>query len=251
LDWGRKFPEAKYPRRPKQVVHTFDIKEFVKNQKKKKLLEMMNAADRGEAPSGMEGGNPLGAIRPEKMPVEMERPSLPNRETRIPDFLTRREESKEIDADIFASKNKKTSFEELLSKREASLPKKEEKLPNIEEELSKPLFLEEDLKPTKQEEPEKEEEDDDLGFDVDELVKKIDAKIAELEEEERRVKEEEKAQAEKEEPKVTIDASIKEEKNSINEIHQEKERVAPQPVNLSLDDESEDDDDFFDDFFDN
>ena len=95
------------------------------------------------------------------------------------------------------------------------------------------------------------DEDDGLDFDVDELVRKIDAKIAELEEEERRVKEEEKAQAEKGEPKVTIDASIKEEKNSINEIHQEKERVAPQPVNLSLDDESEDDDDFFDDFFDN
>ena len=100
-----------------------------------------------------------------------------------------------------------------------------------------------------------EEDDDDgddgLDFDVDELVRKIDAKIAELEEEERRVKEEEKAQEEKEEPKVTIDTSIKEDKNSINEIHQEKERVAPQPVNLSLDDESEDDDDFFDDFFDN
>ena len=270
LDWGRKFPEAKYPRRPKQVVHTFDIKEFVKNQKKKKLLEMMNAADRGEAPSGMEGGNPLGAIRPEKMPVEIERPSLPSRETRIPDFLTRREESKEIDADIFASKNKKTSFEELLSKREASLPKKEEKLPNIEEELSKPLFLEEDLKPTKQEEPEKEEEDDDLGFDVDELVKKIDAKIAELEEEEKKKEEAEKAKVvevkeEKiEEPKNSINNIINplpEEKitsqissleNRIPKLDETPIAVPQTPkIDLDLNKDLEEDDDFFDDFFDN
>lgn len=43
LDWGKKYPKATYPTRQKQEVHTFDIKEFVKNQKKKKLLEMMNA----------------------------------------------------------------------------------------------------------------------------------------------------------------------------------------------------------------
>jgi len=268
LDWGRKFPEARYPRRPKQVVHTFDIKEFVKNQKKKKLLEMMNAADRGEAPSGMEGGMPLGAIRPEKMPVEIERPSLPSREPRIPDFLTRREESKEIDADIFTSKNKKTSFEDLLNKREASLPKKEEKLPNIEEELSKPLFLEEDLKPNK--EPEKEEDDDDLGFDVDELVKKIDAKIAELEAEEKKKEEEEKAKVVevKEEKVVEPKNSIN---NIINPIPEEKitdqisslENRIPKldetpvatphtpKVDLDLNKDLEEDDDFFDDFFDN
>ena len=45
LNWGRKYPVAKYPLRKKQEVHTFDIKTFVKEQKKKKLLEMMNAAE--------------------------------------------------------------------------------------------------------------------------------------------------------------------------------------------------------------
>ena len=38
IDWGRKYPLAKYPQRPKHEVHTFDIKKFVKDQKKKKLF---------------------------------------------------------------------------------------------------------------------------------------------------------------------------------------------------------------------
>ena len=45
IDWGEKYSKAKYPTRAKREVHTFDIKEFVKSEKKKKLLEMMNAAD--------------------------------------------------------------------------------------------------------------------------------------------------------------------------------------------------------------
>ena len=45
LNFGKKYAEAGYPTREKRQIKTFDIKEFVKAQKKKKLLEMMKAAD--------------------------------------------------------------------------------------------------------------------------------------------------------------------------------------------------------------
>ncbi len=285
LDWGRKYPKAKYPRRPKQPVHTFDIKEFVKNQKKKKLLEMMNAADRGEAPSGLpssvSGGAELGRIKPEKMPVAMERPTRPTTERpepRIPDFLTRREESKELDADIFGSTSAKPSFEDILNSRNEELDRKPKPtikppLPNIEEELSKPIFVEDDKKTIS--EPKKEEEDDDLGFDVDELVKKIDAKIAELEAEERKKEAEEKAkklEEEEKEPKIVSSTPVNsinnvlestpEEKltNQISSLENRIPRLDQTPVvekqqlpkiDLDLNKDIDDDDDFFDDFFDN
>jgi len=93
------------------------------------------------------------------------------------------------------------------------------------------------------------------GFNVDDLVKRIDAKIAELEEEERREKEAQEKQ------KETI--TIKHEKKQIIPSHQEiiqKNNVAEektQKINLSeLSEnkstklyEDDTDDKFFDDFF--
>ena len=78
-------------------------------------------------------------------------------------------------------------------------------------------------------------------FDVDELVKKIDAKIAELEEEERKNQEEEKKK--KENSKVEV---IGDKESEI--IH--KDKVIESNLDLE-DDLDDDDDDFFDDFFDN
>ena len=78
LKWGTNYPPAKYPTRERKEVHTFDIKEFVKSQKKKKLLEMMNAS--ADDDGGIIGG----------LPFEM--PGMRNNapERPIPDFLTRR-----------------------------------------------------------------------------------------------------------------------------------------------------------------
>ena len=265
LNWGRKFPEAKYPRRPKQEVHTFDIKEFVKNQKKKKLLEMMNAADR-EAPSGLpsSGGHPLGMITPEKMPMAIEsddRRSLPTDMPAIPSFLTRRDEKKELEADMFEPKSK-PNFDDLIKK---SAPKKDVSVEDIEKELSKPILREEDLK---KDTPNiiEEDDEDDLGFDVDELVKKIDAKIAELEAEEKKKEKEEKKKPEVIEPIITSSkpensiTSLEEEKinNQITSLENRIPRLDETPVEskptIDLDlnkGVEEDDDDFFDDFFDN
>ena len=92
------------------------------------------------------------------------------------------------------------------------------------------------------------------SFDVDELVKKIDAKIAELEKEEamNKQKQQQKLEAMKaKEPKPVKDVSpVKEVVNSpIPEVSEMPKFEQPKKeVNLSLDDD--DDDDFFDDFFD-
>ncbi len=164
IDWGKKYPKANYPNRQKTKVHTFDIKEFVKGEKKKKLLEMMNAADETEhqmqqLPKMQMDSNPF----PMKQEIERKEPIMPPKE-----------ESSESD------------------------------------------------------------------FDVDELVKKIDAKIAELEEEERRNKEEEAKK--KESSKLEV---IGDKESEI--VHEDK--VIEK--NIDLNDDDDDDDDFFDDFFDN
>ena len=198
LDWGTKYPLAKYPTRQKHEVHTFDIKEYVKNQKKKKLLEMMNAAEDSDRdiPGGINTSLPFG------IPATR---GVDSRET-IPDFLTRRGTNEE--------KPHVPSFEEFKRHIEATEAPARGQVPS--------------LKPS----VDSDNDDDDLGFDVDELVRKIDAKIAELEEEEKR----EKSESEKK-PEIP-DALSKEEKGE----------VSTTPIKLE---EENDEDDFFDDFFDN
>ncbi|MDD3241804.1 MAG: type IV secretory system conjugative DNA transfer family protein [Bacilli bacterium] len=51
MNWGKEYPKASYPEREKQKVHIFDLKEYVKAEKKAKLYEMM-----GEQSGGMMGG---------------------------------------------------------------------------------------------------------------------------------------------------------------------------------------------------
>ena len=91
------------------------------------------------------------------------------------------------------------------------------------------------------------------SFDVDELVKKIDAKIAELEKEEAMNKQKQQqkldAMKAKEEKPVKDVSPVKEVVNvPIPEVKSVVNEQPKKEVNLSLDDD--DDDDFFDDFFD-
>ena len=209
LDWGKTYPKATYPEREKLPVHTFDIKTFVKEKKKEKLLEMMNSNNAnpngGSTPPGFvppnlfgigagsnANGNPMSGSMPNPNGMGMPRPNHQMNTNPMPSFMN----------------------------------------PNMENTgnaSSKP------------------------SFDVDELVKKIDAKIAELEKEEamNKQKQQQKLEAMKpKEPKPVKDVSpVKEVVNS--PIPEVKPVVKEQPkkeVNLSLDDD--DDDDFFDDFFD-
>ncbi len=256
LDWGKKYPIAKYPTRAKHKVQTFDIKEFVKNQKKKKLLEMMNSADNqekgplkdkpasmpprgfGQSPFGASGFEPSNDVadfltRPQQSFGNKD--IMPAPERKIPDFLkepTPFEQAKPLSTPI---QSEKTEFS------------KEQSVTH-----PKPKTL-----------------DDDFGFDVEDLVKKIDAKIAQLEEEERKNKEAQ-AKAEKEKKEIKpID--------SLQSLSTENTSKPTEPVQLpSLDwdilplstakvpssvsptttpsielNDDNDDDDFFDDFFDN
>ena len=178
INWGKSYGLAKYPIRKKVNVNTFDIKEFVKQEKKKKLIEMMQAADEDES-------------------------------SPIPMFPPRFSENRREDA--------KPNF--------PFMPIKEEKEIN-------------------------EEQSDNTTFNVDELVKKIEAKISELEEEEKKNQEElEKQEKHNDRAKKTVEAieeEVKESENAKKENEQEKEEVS---LDLDLD-EIDEDDDFFDDFFD-
>ena len=204
LDWGKTYPKAAYPEREKLAVHTFDIKTFVKEKKKEKLLEMMNSSN----PNGEGGSTPPGFVPPNLFgigagannnpmgggisnPTGMPRPNNTMNNNQMPPFMN----------------------------------------PNMESNAG----------------PKK------PSFDVDELVKKIDAKIAELEKEEamNKQKQQQKLDAlkSKEEKPVKDVSPVKE---VVSEpVPEVKPVVNEQPkkeVNLSLDDD--DDDDFFDDFFD-
>ena len=237
LDWGMKYPNAKYPERKKREVKTFDIKEFVKDQKKKKLLEMMNGPSDMKKEM-MEKVPPTDFMKKEPFPFERQK-----EEPRIPDFLTRKPaEFKER--------------EEIPMGRGIGLKATS---PALEEKTSPSV-------------------DDDLGFDVDELVKKIDAKIAELEEEERRNKEataKPQIQTITSQPVITtaptptaipnVEPEDKPTISSLDEflspkgisevpikpIEEKPIVVTTPPNNLIIPDDDNDDDDFFDDFFDN
>ena len=245
IDWGKKYPLAKYPTRPKREVHTFDIKEFVKNQKKKKLLEMMNAAE--------------------------EDATSPKPSEKINEFSFGENKTMAGRSIGSSSSTSPTPFD--FSSPFLDRPKEPEKKP------FEPVFVPEerpknnigDVKPFVQpnlpstpKAPEKAPVDDSFNFDVDELVKKIDAKIAELEEEEKRNKEKQQLATTpvREQPIPEIgqtparEQPIPEIPNPIQAT--EIKSLETTPVvenkanvnNLELSDDDTDDD-FFDDFFDN
>ena len=209
IDWGYKYAKAKYPLRNKQEVKVFDIKSYVKNLKKKKLIEMMNAAendtdDEGQLPFGatqMLGfppfGNPMMGINHADMGIN----HASNREPNV------------------------------------------DKIP----------FSGVDLPFTPKPVVDRNKETMNSTVDLDDLVKKIDKKIAELEEEERLEKEKQKKEehnninipsindAKVEDVPILVDEDI----NINNNIDENKQQIS-----FDLDDD-DDDDEFFDDFFDN
>ena len=262
LDWGKKYPKAKYPTRAKRPVHTFDIKEFVKNQKKQKLLEMMNSTN-PENPA-----NPTPKDKQIHVPPKSfgQRPTASNGfnpSHEVSEFLTKptgmpkKQESTKQQAELLPRKAMdqeaplKPTFppeNKLSDTSKYQLPK--EKPISIPEEESIGF-------------------DDDFSFDVEDLVKKIDAKIAQLEEEERRSKEEALKKEQEEQQIKPIDSlqSLTPNKESnfegLSKLSSEKiptpniggpsnSEIKPvSSTNIDLNDDSDDDDDFFDDFFDN
>lgn len=72
MHWDKEYPKATYPTREKQEVHTFDIREFVKEKKKEKLMEMMNNPQGAAGTPGGMGMPPMGG-----MPGMGNMPSMP------------------------------------------------------------------------------------------------------------------------------------------------------------------------------
>ena len=77
MDWGKNYEKATYPTREKKPVELFDIREFVKEQKKKKMNEMMsqnggenqNLGNPMFGTNPLFGSNPIGGMNPFGMPT--------------------------------------------------------------------------------------------------------------------------------------------------------------------------------------
>ena len=276
LNWGVKYAPAKYPSRKREEVHTFDIKEFVKNQKKKKLLEMMNANDGSDTSGGKNSSFPSGMPPFGFSPSSMGGSTGGGPNFPLPDFLTGGSMPRVPNGDAspnpfrpstsprspfpdFETFKKEMEKNSSINPFASSVPSSAPIPHDIDVPSKKPPLHDDSAIQDANVLPDDKNSSSnnlDLGFDVDELVKKIDAKIAELEEEEKREKE--KNEKQKQESINSTDSdSVK--SNSIEQVYEkdksndDKENLPPTIVNpvstLSLDDDS-DDDDFFDDFFD-
>jgi len=158
----KRYPKAEYPQREKQPVNVFDLREFVKEKKKAKLMEMMNnGGSLPNMPNSLNGGG-MGQL-----------PNLPGMTGMFPPTMNMGPTNNQVNpfSDINPDQTPKSS-------------------PNP-------------------------------GFNVDDLVRKIDAKIAEIEAEEKRQKElEEKAKQQDSKPTTA-------------EEQQEEKKETPKP---SIDD---------------
>ena len=170
----KKYAKAEYPTREKAKVSTFDIREFVKEKKKEKLMEMMNQP--GGAPNG--GGMSFPGMMG-GMPGMSGMPGMPGTSS----MMGGMPRPNVMPANNMISNN---------APNQAS-----------------------------------------SGFNVDDLVKKIDAKIAEIEAEEKRQEQEQKANAKENKPaSVIVDNDKKAEPVVEKEIKEEK--ISPKPVEKEI-----------------
>ncbi len=185
MQFGKKYAKAEYPEREKQEVHTFDLREFVKEKKKEKLKEMMN--DPSAVGGMMSGGSSFPG-----MPGGMFG-GMPRGNSGIPNVFP----------------NPMSGFGN--QERPVAMPSSSENAPF----------------------------GGSSGINVDDIIKKIDAKIAEIEEEEKKQKQETEQN-----PKVeTIEEekTVKEELPKIDPIMEstfDKPIVEPlkSKPNLTIDD---------------
>ena len=225
LDWGRTYPKATYPTRQKREVHTFDIKEFVKSQKKKKLLEMMNSNGQGSGQTP--NSAPAGGMFPGAFPqTGGGAPRNPFSQSGTNPFSSQTPPKNPFTSNTMATNPFAPSKKPMGNTQSGMVPVNPfAPIPDTTVQEEKPK----EVKDNKQ-------TNDDLGFNIDELVKKIDARIAELEKEE-----------EKETKKELTDTKVS---NVAKTSSPKTTNTKPVAQDLVLDDE-DDDDEFFDDFFDN
>mgnify|MGYP004647017715 FL=1 len=170
MEFGKKYASAEYPEREKEEVHTFDLREFVKEKKKEKLMQMMN-----DPTANPTGGMPMGMPVAGGMPGGMNGFQQPN-----------------------------NMFGPRANPMMGNMPNNHN-MPN--------------------------NTSTGAGLNVDDIIKKIDAKIAEIEQEEKQQKE--KAS----EPKQAIEPiSEPQPKPSTIDINPKNEQKSVEERKISIDD---------------
>ena len=242
INWGEKYPKSGYPTREKREIQTFDIKQFVKDTKKKKLLEMMNQDSQGgPSSSGGRPTRPMPPVSPFEQRIRDKQAQMAQDERSSIHEMPRPRVDIDIDRDT-------PSMGSMPMNRQTmnSTP-----FGQFNESFRKPSpFPSMDINSRVDVEDDDEDDEKELEFDVDELVRKIDAKIAELEREEEL--ERQKGS------KTKGPSSTKEETTVVNNVQPVQATPSvnvnvqvEKPANIELEELDEDDDDFFDDFFDN
>ncbi len=212
--WGEKYKEAEFPTRQRKKFSVFNVKEFVDKRRQAKMNDLFgggsNTSNKGSIPTPP---FPFGMNEKPSFPAgPMPTPGPTDGDFNVDDILKR------IDEQIAKLEEEEKQEKEKLEKEQ----KKEEKKVPKEEAIPEPVVQEEKLDPAMEAMV--------SGIDdqtKEELLKKIDQKIQELEGEE---KKEEKVIS----PKV--------------EVLPKKETPKVENV-VSLDEDFVTDDQFFDDFF--
>ncbi len=232
VDWGDNYEEAALPEREQAPIKLFDMKQYVKEEKRKKTMEAINAAQNNTAGSGL---NPTSEVNPFQDPFK------PVSDPFMDPFKSPSDPFKPA-TDPFANPFKPASdpFANPFGGLPSSVPKSNDTSPvsNV---------------------PPKDDE-----VDIDELVKNIDAQIAELEKEQQ-----EKKKTEKPNDNISSMFDLKEmsldlndevnsnpqpaKKPSIQEnvinTEDNKDKVAVDNSSVIMDNQVVTDDQFFDDFF--
>ena len=270
FQWNlKKYAKAEYPEREKQPVHTFDLREFVKEKKKEKLMEMMNNPAASGASGGMPnmpgmglpgiGGMPGMRPNPQQMPNGMSgmgitgmNPMMPNpfsqntMENKPNSGFNVDDLVKKIDAKIAEIEAEEKRQQELEQKQKQA--KEESLLPKEE-----PIEIKEDKKEEVEEMPlpKKEEIKEEVisnkspQLSIEDLLKQeplgktkpiiegvVDEKIPNI------VEEKEIVEKQETDNNVILEKEVKVEEKPI--IHED--RIPPKEIDVT-------DDQFFDDFF--
>ncbi len=196
MHWDKEYPKATYPTREKQEVHTFDIREFVKEKKKEKLMEMMNNPQGGSGVPGGMGMPPMGG-----MPGMNGMPGMRG----MPPMGDMSGMNGMPGMNGLPGASGMPGFNGMNGRPQNSGISSNSRLAKS-------------------------------GFNVDDLVKKIDAKIAQIEAEEKRKKEEESASPKTQDAIVEPVTEKKNEEKETKEVPaQKQEETVPKPISASID----------------
>ena len=236
IDWGSaNYGNGVLVEREKRPIDLFDIKEFVKVKKRNKLFDALDKKT---------------PITPTPVPEPEEEKEEIKEENKITSksFNTFNNNIEETPKDIKTSNSK---FEKSFIENEMTKPNKENIIEEKNPKENNSAFNFSNY-PTFEESLSKEEKSASPKFDVDDLVKRIDAKIAELE------KEEELEKAKKTEEKIVKEqAEIKKTEPEIErfDLGTSYEEPAKEEPVVNIDNDSivvsdeTTDDQYYDDFF--